>query len=392
MKYLKYVLVILCGFVLININVNAASSKFEPILDLETEIIDDQLFVILGYRGESILALTQEIGYQNDYLELNQVTELSDFKITQSKAKYDGSYTMVKILADSDKVYDDVKFAILTFDLKDKFKVGSSTTIFLYNYDAVGPKKDKYRHKGYELEVKREASDEAMFLKRGIDENTKTKFWFFEHIYLFIFIFLGIVMVIIFIFLIPSKRKTENRSKEIKKTIDNKKNTIAPIKLDVDMIASLGEEKKEVDMSEAIEVSDVKPFGDSKSRFDSEALGTDPDMSVSADVFAMEATRMKDIEDEDEVEKLDNDDNDIDRLGVFILLLIGSGAMIMSVHATEYDIDGLKNNIVNDLKYEAKYDYNNDKKIDLLDLLETKDLTAIEGNNEEEGPTYEPLN
>ena len=392
MKYLKYVLVILCGFVLININVNAASSKFEPILDLETEIIDDQLFVILGYRGESILALTQEIGYQNDYLELNQVTELSDFKITQSKAKYDGSYTMVKILADSDKVYDDVKFAILTFDLKDKFKVGSSTTIFLYNYDAVGPKKDKYRHKGYELEVKREASDEAMFLKRGIDENTKTEFWFFEHIYLFIFIFLGIVMVIIFIFLIPSKRKTENRSKEIKKTIDNKKNTIAPIKLDVDMIASLGEEKKEVDMSEAIEVSDVKPFGDSKSRFDSEALGTDPDMSVSADVFAMEATRMKDIEDEDEVEKLDNDDNDIDRLGVFILLLIGSGAMIMSVHATEYDIDGLKNNIVNDLKYEAKYDYNNDKKIDLLDLLETKDLTAIEGNNEEEGPTYEPLN
>lgn len=392
MKYLKYILVILCGFVLININVNAASSKFEPVLDLETEIIDDQLFIILGYRGESILALTQEIGYQNDYLELNQVTELSDFKITQSKAKYDGSYTMVKILADSDTVFDDVKFAILTFDLKDKFKVGSSTTIFLYNYDAVGPKKDKYRHKGYELEVKREASDEAMFLKRGIDENTKTKFWFFEHIYLFIFIFLGIVMVIIFIFLIPSKRKTENRSKEIKKTIDNKKNTIAPIKLDVDMIASLGEEKKEVDMSEAIEVSDVKPFGDSKSRFDSEALGTDPDMSVSADVFAMEATGMKDIEDEDEVEKLDNDDNDIDRLGVFILLLIGSGAMIMSVHATEYDIDGLKNNIVNDLKYEAKYDYNNDKKIDLLDLLETKDLTAIEGNNEEEGPTYEPLN
>ncbi len=401
MKYIKYFLLFFISLLILNVNVLAASSKFEPILDVETEIIDNQVFLIIGYEGEDVLALTQEIAYENKYLELVNIAPLGDFEITQGVKKDQGTYSTVKILADSNKVYNDVKYAILVFDIKEAFRVGKSATVFLYNYDSIGPNKDKYRHKGFEIEVKRDTATEAMFLKNPIDNMTKTKHWFREHLIIFIIIFILIILGILFIFLIPSTRKEENRSKDLKKkiaTATDKKNSIAPIKLDQEFISSLGEEKKEVDMSGAIEVSDVKPFGNAASRFDQKTDAENAALNVSADAFALEASGMKDLEEDDEddeVEVLSSDDSSddkIDTLGLFIIIFITSTLFIGAVGAIEYNITDLKENIVNDLKYDKELDYNNDGKIDLADLLETKDLNNIEQDKElYDVPNYEPI-
>lgn len=400
MKYIKHCIFVMMMFILCSINVFAASSRFEPIVDLETEIIDNQVFIIIGYDGEDILALTQEIAFENKYLELDSITPLGGFEITKGVKRDEGTYSTVKMLADSNKVYNDVKYAILAFNTTDAFKVGKSATVFLYNYDSIGPNKDKYRHKGYEITVKRAAQDEAMFLKNPIDDSTKNKHWFREHLIIFIIAFVVIILIILFIFLIPSNRKVENRSKDIKKKIeksaDDTKSTIAPIKLDADLIASIGEEKKEVDMSEAIEVSDMKPFGDAVSKFDESAKQGEL-LDASADVFSMQSSGIKDLETEkteDGVEILDTEDNDdkIDTLSLFIIIFITSTLFIGSVKAIEYNIPDLKENIVNNLKYKKELDYNSDGKIDLADLLETKDLTTIEHQDKEyDIPNYEDI-
>lgn len=386
MKYIKYLFIFIISIFMVNMNVLAASSKFDPLIDVQTtDIIDNQIFIIIGYEGENVLALTQEVAFESKYLELDKISPLAGFDITKGVTKDEGSYSTVKILADSNKVYNDVKYAILTFNVKDAFKVGKTARVFLYNYDSIGPNKDKYRHKGYTVTVKRDSKGEVVFFTNAIDDSTKRDIWLEEHFIIFVIIFLVIVLGILFIFLIPSKRKTENRSKDVKKTIEknDKKKTIAPIKLDQELISSLGEEKKEIDMSEAIEVTDMKPFGDAVSKFDQTYDDTKL-VDASADVFSMEADGIKDLESdttEDGIEILSNDDDDddkIDTLGLFIILFITSTLFIGNIRAIGYNIDDLKENIVNNLKYDKELDYNNDGKIDLEDLLETKDLDNLE--------------
>lgn len=404
MRYIKLFMIFIVSLLLVNTNVYAASSKFEPLISLEEEIIDDQVFVIVGYEGENVLALTQEISYENKYLDFVSVSPLADFDVTKGIKKDEGTFSTVKILADSsNKVYNDVKYAILVFNVKDAFKVGKSTTVFLYNYDSIGPNKDKYRHRGFEISIKRSGKNEVMFLKNLIDDSTKTRLWFREHLIIFIIVFVVIILVILFIFLIPSKTKVENRGKDIKKKIEKSANdsnsTIAPIKLDADLIASLGEEKKEVDMSEAIEVTDMKPFGEAIGKFDKEAPGSKL-IDANADVFSINNSGIKDLETpttEDGVEIFDeeeknSDDDHIDTLGLFIIVLITSTLFIGTVKAIEYNVSELKENIVNNLSYKKELDYNDDGKIDLADLLETKDLSNLEYQDQEyDVPDYEPI-
>ena len=274
MKYIRYIITVF--FCVVSMNVYAATSNFEPTINMEPDITENQISIIVGYKGENIMAVTQNISYEPDYLSLIDVTMMDNFTVTKGNEKKDSNFQTLKILADSDYAFEDINYAVLTFELKDKFKVGKSSKVFMYSYEAIGPNKDKYRHKGYEMTLRRDEAGVMAFLLKIIDSSTKREYWLSQN---YLFIIAGILAiggVIAMIFLIPTKRKREKRAEKIHQEMKENKNPsnkdVDPIKIDYDMIEDLGTVKKEVDMSQAIEVSDLKPFGAAEGKYVSEEM------------------------------------------------------------------------------------------------------------------------
>ena len=87
MKYIKSMLLfIFMSIISINI-VNAAPTKFEPTVNMEPEIIDNQISIVLGFKGEHSMALSQYMSYDDDYLTLVDIIGVEDFIITKNNAR-----------------------------------------------------------------------------------------------------------------------------------------------------------------------------------------------------------------------------------------------------------------------------------------------------------------
>lgn len=269
MKYIKYIITVF--FCMMAINVNATTSNFEPTINMEPDITENQIAIVVGYNGENIMALTQNIAYEKDYLTLLDVTSMDNFVVTKGNEKQEGNFKTLKLLADSNYAFEDINYAILTFEVKSNFKVGKSSKIFMYNYESMGPKKDKYRHKGYEMTLRRDEVGQMTFLLKVIDSSTKRDYWLSQNYLIIIGIVLVLVAIIATIFLIPTKRKREARAEKIRAELNastqaKETKNIDPIKIDYDMIENLGTVNNEVDMREAIQVSDLKPFGEAEGK------------------------------------------------------------------------------------------------------------------------------
>lgn len=446
MKYVKYVITILICFLVTN--VYAATSNFEPTINMEPDITENLISVIVGYKGENIMAITHTIAYERDYLSLIDVTTLDNFTVTKGNEEQEGNFQTLKILADSDYAFEDTNYAVLTFELKDKFKVGKSSKIFMYTYEAIGPDKDKYRSTGYEMTLRRDAAGEMAFLLKAIDSSTKREYWLSQNYLIIIAVFLVIGGIVATIFLIPSKRKKEKRAEKIRENLsgDNKKGEkdVNPIKIDYEMIEDLGTIKKEVDMSQAIEVSDLKPFGEAEGKYTENKDTNEPLVNkeetlnpmnqmnpISAipnqvveekiqkeeekpqiDAFSMKIdNNIKEdtVTNDDSVQELqeipeekkedlvlfqpsfieennDSENNTPNVMSFVLLLIISSSILLPNVKAIEYQVDNLRNYIVGNIPYDADLDYNEDGIVDIADIIETKDLSNI--TLEENKPSY----
>lgn len=476
MKYIRYFLTIFVC--MIAVNVYAATSNFEPTINMAPDITENQISVIVGYKGENIMALTQNISYEREYLTLVDVTTMDNFVVTKGNEQKDGNFQTIKLLADSDYAFEDINYAVLTFELKDKFKVGKSSKVFMYTYEAAGPNKDKYRHKGYEMTLRRDDVGEMAFLLKVIDSSTKREYWLSQNYLIIIAVVLVIVGIVATIFLIPSKRKKEKRAEKIREELNGKtqvseKNSkdIDPIKIDYDMIEDIGTIKKEVDMSQAIQVSDLKPFGEAEGKYSKENQGNMPSnvgniqnnqmnqlnplnqqvpepmappMQAMVEMQAMASENNK-VEDapaidafsmkidnsqvpaqepskqgivntnepqqtntlnasiqelpEEKQEDLilfqptfgDNEDNNNNNgtnniMSFILLLIISMSILIPNIRALEYRVEELRDCIVGNIPYDSELDYNNDGRIDVSDIIETKDLSNT--SLEPDAPTH----
>lgn len=478
MKYLKYMIMVF--FCMITVNVYAATSNFEPTINMEPDITENQVSIIVGYKGENIMAVTQTISYEKKYLSLIDVTTMDNFVVTKGNEKQDGSFQTLKILADSDYAFEDINYAVLTFEVKDKFKVGKSSKIFMYSYEAIGPNKDKYRYKGYEMTLRRDEVGQMAFLLKMIDSSTKREYWLSQNYLIIIAVVLVIGGIIGMIFLIPSKRKREERAEKIHQDMVENKNSekgdVDPIKIDYGMIEDLGTVKKEVDMSQAIQVSDLKPFGEAEGKFVSQevaqpslpvqevanipntpvvetpvveenpinafnmtiennqnvnqgvAQNAEPVQQMSTPVMEAnpnpqvinsqndgpaiapdssslnQVSTLQEIPEEkqedlilfqpafgDENNNNGNNNGNMTPMSFILILILSLSVIIPYVEAAEYRISELRDCIVGNIPYNQELDYNNDGKVDIADIIETKDLSNTSFEEDKPNHSFKPV-
>ncbi len=492
MKYIRYIITVF--FCMMTVNVYAATSNFEPTINMEPDITENQISIIVGYKGENIMAVTQNISYESDYLSLVDVTMMDNFVVTKGNEHKDASFQTLKILADSDYAFEDINYAVLTFELKDKFKVGKSSKIFMYSYEAIGPNKDKYRHKGYEMTLRRDEVGQMAFLLKIIDNSTKREYWLSQNYLIIIAAVLGVGGILLMIFLIPTKRKREKRAEKIHQEMTENKNiekkAVDPIKIDYDMIEDLGTVKKEVDMSQAIEVSDLKPFGEAEGKYVSQEMVSSspvqqapmmqqapitqqvqsmPNMQPMEQAVVQEEApinafnmtidtnpvnvpqgqnqgqinpvpqsptpvmeahpnpqiinsqndgpainpnsgvviqnnTLEEIPEEKQEDLIlfqptfeDNNNEqkgtngNINPMSFILILIISMSLVIPHVKAVEYRVSELRDCIVGNIPYDSELDYNNDGKVDIADIIETKDLSNTTLGSDKPSHSFKPV-
>lgn len=266
MKKLKYLIIAVLTFFVFEFNVLAVSSNFESTINMEPDITENRVNVVLGFTGEEVMIVNQTLSYDSDKLKLVEVVPMDNFEVTTSVEKKEGSkYQTLKILADSDYSFNASNYCIVIFEVKSNFKTKKKADVFLYNVEATGPSKEKYRTSGNIMTMNRESAREMYFLVSDIGKSTSVKYWFSEHVLLIVIIVLIIICGVVALFLIPSKRKKEARENKVTDQLkpENYNPESDAVKIDQKTIDSIGAVEKPIDMSEAIVYNEeVKPFGD----------------------------------------------------------------------------------------------------------------------------------
>ena len=450
MKKIKYLVISFVFFFAFSFSVLAESSNFEPFMGMNADVTEDEVRITLGFTGEELMSIQQTLTYDSNYLSFVSVEELDNFNVTTSLEEDNGKYRTLNFLVDSDYSFNESYYCEVVFQVKDKFKKNKKTDIFFYNYMAAGPEKVKYRNSGYIVTLTRENASEVSYYLNYFNKNTKTKYWFINHLYLFIIIGIVIIGVVLLIVLLPSRRKKEKRDETVENNIkrENYDPNTSNVKIDPKVIDEIGKVEKPVDMSEAIIVNeDIKPFGDIVSKNDAEMPMKKEEKEQTANIInpftarnpedysekgkednseekleildnqvvetpappannnneliSINPTSFENVEmpklnedisfpvqKEEKVETLEdnsentssNNNNQLLSL-IFLFLLTLSSVFLTDVKATEYNVENIRKALVNNEKYSKSLDYNGDGVIDILDLIETKDLTNCNFSN-----------
>lgn len=272
----------------------ADSSNFEATINMEPEITENQINLVLGFRGEEVMAVSETITYDSTRINLLDVVAIDNFAVTLGEETIDGKWRTIKVLADSMYSFTDTNYAVAVFEVKDNFKNGKSNDLFLYNVEAVGPEKSKYRYRGDYLTLTRESASEMYFKTEMINNNTKLNYFLKQYLVIIVVIFLVIIGIIVFIILhLPSRRKEENRQEQIGNSIKSENfngGSGEKVMINPNAISEIGEAKKVINLQDAIVVSDLKPFENNPTKVESEPvipIPNDANQNVQIDPFNM---------------------------------------------------------------------------------------------------------
>lgn len=271
MKNLKKIIIGLISLFIGVVPVLAESSKFEATINMEPEITENQINLILGFRGEEAMAVTETITYDSTRVSLLDIVSIDNFTVTTGVESIDGKWHTINFLADSMYSFTDANYAVAVFEVKDNFKIDNDSDIFLYNIEASGPDKTKFRYRGDYVSLNRESASLMYMSTTPIKDGAKINYYLKKYLLLAIVSIIAIVALIVLIIIcIPNFRKKENRTKDVNNSInsDNYKSNknMQPININQEEIDKMNDNKKVIDLNEAIVVSDVKPFNDNPSR------------------------------------------------------------------------------------------------------------------------------
>lgn len=455
MKNLKKMFIVLVSLFIGTVPVLAESSKFEATINMEPEITENQINLILGFRGEEAMAVTETITYDSTRLNLLDIISIDNFTVTTGVESIDGKWHTISFLADSMYSFTDTNYAIAVFEVKDNFKIGKDSDIFLYNVEASGPDKTKFRYRGDYVSLNRESASLMYMSIESIKDGMKINYYLKKYLLLAIVSTIaGVALIVLIIICLPNFRKKENRTKDVNNSIKSKNynsnnKNMQPIKINQEEIEKMNENKKVIDLSEAIVVSDVKPFDENPSR--DEVVGKteenkkievpfDPFNVKLEDMSTMNVqeinTKPQEIVDElpakkkdvqnndlkapiftmdfadndvneinlDEDDKSDSNANNSNKINSVLLLLAISLVSLfsISVNALEGEeipivddqivennpvvtpdddylvrLDDLRDCIVGNIPFDAELDYNSDGKVDVLDIVYTRNTVSV---------------
>lgn len=441
MKRIKMILVILISF-FVSINpVLAETSKFEATINMEPEITENQINLVLGFRGEEVMAVKETITYDATRLTLLDIVPIDNFTVTKGNETIDGKWHTVKLVADSIYSFNDTNYAIAVFEVKDNFKVKKESDVFLYGVEGSGTAKIKYRYRGDYVLLTRESNTNMYMDITPIKDGAKFSYYIKKYLVIGIVVLVVLLALIIIIFInLPSHRKKENRDKAVSDSIkeENYQKNSNEIKFDLDHVSD-EENKNIIKLSDAILVSDTKPFEDNLGK--NEVLNetkNDNSLEVSINPFNITveeqaAMNVQEINKEDMLEEKQevveeipqtndlkapvftqeignsNENTNNSNIGMMLLLFgisilslisfnvyaidlnsgmfegIGTPAIENNNQTEEekeeiennYRVDEIRECIVGNIPFNEELDYNKDGKVDILDLIETKNLVNV---------------
>lgn len=453
MKCRYLIFTVLC-FIFGGSLVFADSSNFEATINMEPEITENQINLVLGFRGEEVMAISETITYDSSRITLLDVVAIDNFSVTLGEETIDGKWHTIKVLADSMYSFTDTNYAVAVFEVKDNFKKDKTNDLFLYNVEAVGPEKSKYRYRGDFLTLTRESVSEMYFKIEPINNNTKVNYFLKQYLVIIVVIVLVIIGLIIFIILhIPSRRKEENRQQDVGNAIKSENfngNNGERVMVNPNAVAEIGETKKVINLEDAIVVSDLRPFENNPTKVETEQViptPNDASVNVQIDPFNMKledaaSTNVQEIPESvvnkeevetpkvaeppkvdiidtsvnsinnngaipiepqkpendlkapiltveigsEDVETIDEDKdstNHSTNINGIIVLLIATMMALFSVNVyaledeEEYKVEDLRECLVGNIPCESYLDYNDDGKVDIVDVVFTRNTIDV---------------
>lgn len=453
MKCRYFIFAVLC-FIFGGSLVFADSSNFEATINMEPEITENQINLVLGFRGEEVMAVSETITYDSSRITLLDVVAIDNFAVTLGEETIDGKWHTIKVLADSMYSFTDTNYAVAVFEVKDNFKKDKTNDLFLYNVEAVGPEKSKYRYRGDFLTLTRESVSEMYFKIEPINNNTKVNYFLKQYLVIIVVIVLVIIGLIIFIILhIPSRRKEENRQQDVGNAIKSENfsgNNGEKVMVNPNAVAEIGETKKVINLEDAIVVSDLKPFDNNPTKVETDQVIPTPNdarVDVQIDPFNMKledaaSTNVQEIPESvvnkeevetpkvaeppkvdiidtsvnsinnngaipiepqkpendlkapiltveigsEDVETIDEDKdstNHSTNINGIIVLLIATMMALFSVNVyaledeEEYKVEDLRECLVGNIPCESYLDYNDDGKVDIVDVVFTRNTIDV---------------
>lgn len=453
MKCRYFIFAVLC-FIFGGTLVFADSSNFEATINMEPEITENQINLVLGFRGEEVMAISETITYDSSRITLLDVVAIDNFSVTLGEETIDGKWHTIKVLADSMYSFTDTNYAVAVFEVKDNFKKDKTNDLFLYNVEAVGPEKSKYRYRGDFLTLTRESVSEMYFKIEPINNNTKVNYFLKQYLVIIVVIVLVIIGLIIFIILhIPSRRKEENRQQDVGNAIKSENfsgNNGEKVMVNPNAVAEIGETKKVINLEDAIVVSDLKPFDNNPTKVETDQVIPTPNdarVDVQIDPFNMKledaaSTNVQEIPESvvnkeevetpkvaeppkvdiidtsvnsinnngaipiepqkpendlkapiltveigsEDVETIDEDKDSTNHptnINGIIVLLIATMMALFSVNVyaledeEEYKVEDLRECLVGNIPCESYLDYNDDGKVDIVDVVFTRNTIDV---------------
>lgn len=453
MKCRYFIFAVLC-FIFGGTLVFADSSNFEATINMEPEITENQINLVLGFRGEEVMAISETITYDSSRITLLDVVAIDNFSVTLGEETIDGKWHTIKVLADSMYSFTDTNYAVAVFEVKDNFKKDKTNDLFLYNVEAVGPEKSKYRYRGDFLTLTRESVSEMYFKIEPINNNTKVNYFLKQYLVIIVVIVLVIIGLIIFIILhIPSRRKEENRQQDVGNAIKSENfsgNNGERVMVNPNAVAEIGETKKVINLEDAIVVSDLKPFDNNPTKVETDQVIPTPNdarVDVQIDPFNMKledaaSTNVQEIPESvvnkeevetpkvaeppkvdiidtsvnsinnngaipiepqkpendlkapiltveigsEDVETIDEDKDSTNHptnINGIIVLLIATMMALFSVNVyaledeEEYKVEDLRECLVGNIPCESYLDYNDDGKVDIVDVVFTRNTIDV---------------
>lgn len=453
MKCRYLIFTVLC-FIFGGSLVFADSSNFEATINMEPEITENQINLVLGFRGEEVMAVSETITYDSSRITLLDVVAIDNFSVTLGEETIDGKWHTIKVLADSMYSFTDTNYAVAVFEVKDNFKKDKTNDLFLYNVEAVGPEKSKYRYRGDFLTLTRESVSEMYFKIEPINNNTKVNYFLKQYLVIIVVIVLVIIGLIIFIILhIPSRRKEENRQQDVGNAIKSENfngNNGERVMVNPNAVAEIGETKKVINLEDAIVVSDLKPFDNNPTKVETDQViptPNDASVNVQIDPFNMKledaaSTNVQEIPESvvnkeevetpkvaeppkvdiidtsvnsinnngaipiepqkpkndlkapiltveigsEDVETIDEDKDSTNHptnINGIIVLLIATMMALFSVNVyaledeEEYKVEDLRECLVGNIPCESYLDYNDDGKVDIVDVVFTRNTIDV---------------
>lgn len=274
-KILKYITIFIIAILTIG-NVYATPSEFSSLVDYEYDMDNKEIFIILGFDGEPAYKVSESVIYDNKYVELSEAICQEDFEMVEKNSIIENGEIKEEFTCESQSIYDDTKYLLLVFKMKDTFRVGKSAYITIKDIVAYG-EEYKYRDTGTYVIVKREGPVELTIIPKPYNDSIKFRLWMEDNIVWICFGFIALFLFIIFIFM-PTISRTESKSSKVRRQLRAPKlsKNLQKIKIE--------EEKNKVEKDIA-EYKGFNPFEKNVAKSSQETIKTSDELRNDINVF-----------------------------------------------------------------------------------------------------------